>query len=237
MERLTRAGMLGELSTSLAHELNQPLAAILSNAQAARGFLRSPTADLAEVGGILEDIVRDDKRASGIIRRLRDMLRKGAVVQRERIDLNQVLQEMLGLLRRELEASPASLQLMLSATPPIVRGGRIELQQVLMNLLLNAIRAAQESPGGNQNIVLATECGATTAVVKVEDCGPGIPESSLSRIFEPFFSREAGGIGMGLSISRRIVEAHGGRIWAELRVGGGTRVAFELPLAGLEPHG
>jgi signal transduction histidine kinase len=181
--------------------------------------------------------VRDDKRASEIIRRLRDMLRKGDVVQRERIDLNQVLREMLGLLRRELEASPASLELILSTTPPIVTGGRIELQQVLMNLLLNALRAAQESPAGDHGIVLVTECGATTAMVKVEDRGPGIPERSLGRIFEPFFSREVGGIGMGLSISRRIVEAHGGRIWAELRVGGGTRVAFELPLAGVAARG
>lgn len=231
MERLTRAEMLGELSVALAHELNQPLTAILSNAQAALGFLDVPEPELGEIRDILHDIVRDDNRAVEIIRGVRVMLNKGESVRRERFDLNEAVREILHLLRRELEMNQVTLELQLAQSSVTVDGGRIEIQQVIMNLLMNALRAVQQSTQTKTAIVLETTLGAETVVVSVADRGPGIAEIDLKRIFEPFFSRSSGGIGVGLSISRRIIDAHGGRLWAHARAGGGTRVSFELPLA------
>jgi two-component system sensor kinase FixL len=214
MERLARVNLMGELAAALAHELNQPLTAILSNAQAARRFLAAATPDLAELREILEDIIRDDKRAGEVIHRLRAMLRKGEVA-RQRFDLNQALREVVGLIAGELGDQGVELREDYASDLPPVAAGRVEIQQVVMNLLLNALRAVRSVPQGRRQIQLASSLNGREALVSVRDSGPGIHPDELSSIFDVFFTSKADGLGMGLAISRRIIEAHGARIWAE----------------------
>jgi PAS domain S-box-containing protein len=234
MERLGRANVLGELVSALAHELNQPLAAILSNAQAARRFLASGNPTLDELREILDDIVRDDKRAGEVIQRLRLMLAKGEV-EKEHFRIQEPLREVLGLVSGELDAHGIRVREALDPDLPPLKAGRVETQQVLMNLLVNAVRAVSESPAERREIrIRAERQGRDAAVVSIEDSGPGIAPDELSRVFEPFFTTRVDGMGMGLAICRRIVEAHGGRIWAE-NVGDGARFSFTLSLVAPEP--
>jgi two-component system sensor kinase FixL len=230
LERLARVNVAGELVATLAHELNQPLAAILSNAQAARRFLTNPRPDYGEVQAILDDIVRDDKRAGDVIHHLRLLLREGATA-REHLELGELVQQVLGLISNELDAQGISVKLALANALPPVAAGRVETQQVLLNLLANAIHALAEVPAERREItVRARPQGADAAEISVEDQGPGIAADVLPRLFEPFFTTRSAGLGMGLAICRRIVDAQGGRIWAE-NTDGGARFSFTLPLA------
>jgi PAS domain S-box-containing protein len=230
MEHLTRAGMLGDLASALAHELNQPLAAILSNAQAARRFLVSDAADLDELREILDDIVRDDKRAGEVIRSMRAMLRKGEV-RREAFSIAEVVGEVVGLLEGEFVAHAITVRTEPASYPSHVEAGRIEIQQVIMNLAMNAMRAMADTPTPRREVVIATATEGRHIRVSVADHGPGITPAQLPHIFEPFFTTRSSGLGMGLAICRRIVEAHGGRIWAENVESGGARFSFTLPAA------
>jgi signal transduction histidine kinase len=233
MEHLGRANMLGELVSALAHEINQPLAAILSNAQAARRLLASGSPDPGELREILDDIVRDDKRAGEVIQHLRLMLRKGEI-QRERFRIQESIGEVLGLMNGELDAQGISVDKELDPDLPPAEAGRVETQQVIMNLLINAAHALSESPPGQREIRIRAERHVEDAVmVSIEDTGPGIAPEALSSAFEPFFTTRSDGLGMGLAICRRIVEAHGGRIWGENAING-ARFSFTLPLAGPE---
>lgn len=230
LERLARVNVAGELVATLAHELNQPLAAILSNAQAARRFLTNPRPDYGEVQAILDDIVRDDKRAGDVIHHLRLLLREGATA-REDLKLAELVQQVLGLISNELDAQGISVELALASALPPVAAGRVETQQVLLNLLANAIHALAEVPAERREItVRARPRGADAAEISVEDQGPGIAADVLPRLFEPFFTTRSAGLGMGLAICRRIVDAQGGRIWAE-NTDRGARFSFTLPLA------
>lgn len=230
LERLGRANALGELVAGLAHELNQPLTAILSNAQAARRLLASGRPDPDELRETLDDIVRDDKRASEVIQHLRHLLRKRET-ESEVFPIQETLREVLGLVSSELESAGISVREALDPDLPPVASGRVEVQQVLMNLLVNAGHALSESSSGARMIILrAARHDRDAAVISVEDTGPGIPPEALPRLFEPFYTTRAGGLGMGLAICRRIVEAHGGRIWGE-NTGQGARFSFTLPLA------
>ena len=230
LERLARVNVAGELVATLAHELNQPLAAILSNAQAARRFLTNPRPDFGEVQAILDDIVRDDKRAGDVIHHLRLLLREGATA-REDLELGELVQQVLGLIRNELDAQGISVKLALASALPPVAAGRVETQQVLLNLLANAIHALDEVPVERREITVRAQAqGADAAEISVEDRGPGIAADVLPRLFEPFFTTRSAGLGMGLAICRRIVDAHGGRIWAE-NTDRGARFCFTLPLA------
>jgi two-component system sensor kinase FixL len=230
LERLARVNVAGELVATLAHELNQPLAAILSNAQAARRFLTNPRPDYGEVQAILDDIVRDDKRAGDVIHHLRLLLREGASA-REHLELGELVQQVLGLISNELDAQGISVKLALASALPPVAAGRVETQQVLLNLLANAIHALAEVPAERREItVRARPQGADAVEISVEDQGPGIAADVLPRLFEPFFTTRSAGLGMGLAICRRIVDAQGGRIWAE-NTDRGARFCFTLPLA------
>ena len=230
LERLGRANMLGELVSTLAHELNQPLAAILSNAQAARRFLGSESPDLAELREILDDIVRDDKRAGEVIQRLRLMLSKGDE-ERAGLHIRDTIEEVLAILGAELEAKGVSVRQDLAPDLPDIEADRVEIQQVIMNLLVNAVRAVSKSPPERRRVrILARRNEDGQLVVSVEDTGPGIPPDWLPRLFEPFFTTKSHGLGMGLAICRRIIEAHGGRIRGE-NTGDGARFSFTLPAA------
>jgi signal transduction histidine kinase len=224
-----RVSTIGELTVSLAHELNQPLAAILSNAEAAQGALELTPPRLDEVRDILADIVEDDKRASSVIHRLHDLLRKRSPEFTE-VDVNEMVSEVTRLVHGDAALRNVSIRLELGTGIPRVRGDRVQLQQVVLNLVLNGLHAIQESATGARTIVLRTARESPAAVrVAVEDSGVGIDEADMDRIFEAFYTTKSAGLGMGLAIARSIVEAHGGRLEAHNNPGGGATFFFTLP--------
>ena len=229
LNRYARVSLLGECTSMLAHELNQPLTAILSNAQAARRFLASSTPELNEIQEILNDIVRDDKRAGEIIQRLRGMLKKEDAV-RKRFDLNAAIGEVAGLLKRDFKARNIQLSAQYSPNLPAVYAGRVELQQVILNLLVNAAKAMNAVAADRRRINIRTQVIDGAVRVEVMDSGPGISSEAHEHLFDRFVSDSADGLGMGLAICRRIVESHGGRIWAENRERGGAVFSFVLPV-------
>jgi PAS domain S-box-containing protein len=235
LTHLTRVGVLGELSGALAHELGQPLATIFSNAQAAQRFLAQEPVDLREIREILDDILAEDKRASEVIRRLRAMLKKGQA-QLQPLDLNDVTTEVLDLARADLVGRSVGVTTQLAPDLPAVRGDRIQLQQVLLNLIFNACEAMSDNdPAERQLAIVTAPNGLGTAQISVIDRGNGIPANMLERLFEPFVTTKAQGLGLGLSISRSIVTAHGGRLWAANNPDRGASFFVALPAVGSEP--
>jgi PAS domain S-box-containing protein len=228
---LSRVAILGELSGALAHELNQPLTAILSNAQAAQRFLRAPQPALDEVTEILTDIVAADRRAGDIIRRLRSLFGK-AESQQQPILASALATEVAALLRNDFINRGVALQLDVQLDDVEVLADRVQLQQVLINLLVNACDAMAGCAPGTATVTLrfTRENDGMLGFV-VSDCGPGIADSQLERIFEPFFSTKEHGMGLGLSICRTIAVAHGGKLWAANLEGGGAAFHLSLPEA------
>ena len=224
-----RVASLGELAAALAHELSQPLAAILSNAQAAHRFIDNDMIDPDELRDILDDIARDDKRAGNVIHNLRAMVSKRPTV-REICCLNVLVREVIELLNGELIAERVEVHPTLDPNLGQVEVARVELQQVLVNILVNAVHAMKETPDQNRIIEIETRSDAGMAVVAVRDSGPGIPPERLAEIFDPFVSTKNDGLGMGLSISRRIIERHNGHIEARNREEKGASFTFTLPM-------
>ncbi|GAA5073942.1 two-component system sensor histidine kinase NtrB [Lysobacter panacisoli] len=229
LAHLSRVTMLGELSGSLAHELNQPLAAILSNAQAAQRMLRRDPSDIGEVQEILADIVDNDRRAGQVISRMRGLLKKEHREHRP-LSLNEVVQDSLRLMRNDLLNRGVGCRFDLNPAVPRVFGDRVQLQQVILNLIVNACDAMAEQ--GERVVTVRTFHSDTGVCTEVVDTGHGIAEHMLENIFTPFETTKPSGMGMGLAVCRTIVRAHGGRIWAENAQSGGARVCFDLP--GLE---
>ncbi len=226
--RMDRTARLGELTSSLAHELNQPLTAILSNAQAAHRLLAAEPPDLELFREILDDIIRDDKRAGSVIHRVRQMLRKERS-QPERLDVNQVVHEVIELLHSEIIERRVRLSMDLAPGLPAVWAARIEVQQILVNLLLNALHAVNDLPRDRLAVFVRTRPDEGAVVVAVGDRGCGIQLPEIDSIFEPFVTTKRTGLGMGLAICRRIVQAHRGRIWAANNEDTGATVSFSLP--------
>ncbi len=229
LAHVSRVSTMGELAASLAHELNQPLAAILSNAEAATRYLSRPDPDLGEIRAILGDIVADDRRAGDVIHRLREIIQKKERVEAERVDLNAVVRDAGILLAGEMVSRGAELHLWLSDEAPGVWAGRVELQQVLLNLMVNGLDAMEGLPRGQRRLHLETECGEDRVWLRVRDNGPGIPVEQMERVFDPFFSTKPQGLGMGLAISRSLVEAHQGRLTATNLQGQGVEFTVEFP--------
>jgi signal transduction histidine kinase len=230
LTHIGRVSALGELTASLAHELNQPLTAILSNAQAAQRLLAADAVNLEEVREILRDIVTDDKRASEMIHRLRGLIKKGDL-EFVPLDLNEVVGEVAWLVRSDAILRNVSLSLEFAADLPKVRGDRVQLQQVVLNLVLNGLDAMRESPTADRTLVIRTaRDGAAAVTVAVQDSGIGIDEKAVDRMFHPLFTTKAEGLGMGLAIARTIVDAHGGRLGAANNVHGGATFHFTLPV-------
>ena len=232
LAHFTRVSTMGELTASLAHELSQPLSGILTNAQAAQRFLARPSPDLREVRAILSDIVDDDKRAGEVIQRLRDLLRKSELA-RDPLDLNGLIRDVAKLLASDAVIRNVGFGLELAPDPLVVHGDRVQLQQVILNLLLNAMDAMADSPGASRIILIRTEQSELDAVhVAVQDAGPGVPPDVEQQIFEPFYTTKPSGMGMGLSIARSIVQAHGGLIWATNNPVRGATFHLALPVMG-----
>lgn len=230
LAHVNRHATVGELTASLAHELNQPLGAILTNVETLELMLKSPEPDVNELKEIASDIRRDDERASDVIHRLRGFLRKAPFEPRE-LDLNEVVRETLAFLSLSAAARHADLTGIPSAISLPIRGDRIQLEQVLVNLIVNALDAASSVATSTGRVTVSTARVGDFAEASVSDHGPGIPPKQLNELFEPFFTTKPHGMGMGLSIARSIVEAHGGQIWAENRTNGGATFRFTLPLA------
>lgn len=236
LAHVVRVSTMGELAASIAHELSQPLGAILSNAAAAEMLLDKNPPEMKELHAILEDIRKDDLRASEVVRRMRGLLRKGER-KWQPLNVNFVVEDVLRIIRSEAAARKTVIITHLGAVP-LIQGDEIQLQQVLMNLVLNGIEAMANGPSEKRGLAVSTACNGENMVeVAVVDSGPGIPAEKLPRVFEPFFTTKTNGLGMGLSIARTIIETHHGRVSAENNVAGGATFRFTLPAAESSQNG
>ncbi len=229
LAHLGRVSLLGELSGAIAHEISNPLTAILSNAQAAKLFLQQKPADTGEVAEILDDIAAASKRAGNVIQRLRALFKK-ADAHLELVDLNDIVADVLQLADRKLLESNVSVTTNLAAAVPAVRADPVQLKQVLLNLVVNACDAMADNKPGDRGLTIATWCDDTRfAEVSVSDRGSGIAASVRERMFQPFVTTKSTGIGLGLSICRSIIEAHGGRLSASNNPDRGATFSVGLP--------
>jgi signal transduction histidine kinase len=229
LTHLSRVSMLGELSGSLAHELSQPLTAILGNAVAAQLLLGQPKPDLNQLREILRDIEADDERAGEVVRRLRLLLKRGEI-QFQPLAANELVEEVLKLLRGELIDRGVIAHSELAPNLPILQADRVHLQQVLINLVTNACDAMADVPREGRSVTIRTALdGDDFVLISVFDSGPGIAEEKLEQVFEPFFTSKANGMGLGLSVCRTIANAHKGKLWAECSPGRGATFHLSLP--------
>jgi PAS domain S-box-containing protein len=239
LAHVTRVSTMGELTASLAHELNQPLTAIRSNAEAARRFLESDPADLGEVKECLRDIARDDRRASEVIARLRAMAKKQEPTF-VALDVCSVIRDVVSLAHSDTESRHISVVVNCREGLPRIRGDRVELQQVLLNLLFNSFAAMKELPAAERRVaILAWLDDEGTVRIAVRDQGTGIAEDQIKKIFQPFFTTKKEGLGMGLSVSRTIIQSHGGRLWAQNNPERGATFLLTVPVASegqFDPH-
>jgi signal transduction histidine kinase len=230
LARVNRFSTAGELTASIAHEINQPLGAIQTNTETMELMLQSPSPDIDEIKEITADIRRDQERASEVIRRLRSMLSK-TPFELSNIDLNELVRETEEFLSALAVARQVELSNIIAPMPLPIRADRIQLQQVILNLIVNAMDAMSDVPKAERKITIRTIRINGLAEVSIADAGPGLPPDKAKQVFEPFFTTKERGMGIGLSIARTIVEAHNGRIWADNQTTGGAVFHVRLPLA------
>lgn len=229
LAHVNRITTMGQLTASIAHEVNQPIAAAITNAQAASRWLGAQPPDLDEVRQALSRIVENGKRASDVIGRIRALIKK-APPRRRRFDLNEAVLDIIALTRSEVLRHGVSLQTQLATGLPLVEGDRIQLQQVLLNLIMNAVEAMSGVDQGGRELQISTEAESAGGVlVTVRDSGPGLDPANVDRLFEAFYTTKPEGMGMGLAISRSIIEAHGGRMWATANEPRGAVFQFTVP--------
>jgi C4-dicarboxylate-specific signal transduction histidine kinase len=222
--------MMGELATTLAHQLNQPLMAIAANVAAGRRMLQPDTPRATELGAILEDVGEANRRASEVIRRVRDLLRKDPP-EHGAVDLGAVLTSVTRLIRAEADRRRVHVSVSIANQPLVVRGDAVQLQQVFLNLLLNALEAIGDDRLERFVVVTAGHLDDAAVAVRVEDSGPGFAFNGQAPVFEPFYTTKSSGLGMGLPIARSIVEDHGGSIVTGTAAAGGAVVSVTLPPA------
>jgi signal transduction histidine kinase len=229
LAHVTRRTTMGELTASIAHEVNQPLAGIVMNGNASLRWLALDPPNLREAREAISRVIRDGKRAGDVIARIRTLFKKTAKVS-EPLDINDTIREVLALTRNEMQKNSIALRLHLASDLPPVIGDRVQVQQVMMNLILNAIDAMNSVEQKGRNLVIKTGGGNGSNEVRVEvqDSGVGLDPEAAQKIFESFHTTKPGGMGMGLSISRSIVEGHGGRLWANANDGRGATFQFTL---------
>jgi len=223
--------MMGQLASALAHEINQPLGAILRNAEAAELFMQSESPDLDEIRAILADIRKDDQRAGSVIVRMRELLRRHEL-DAHPLELGELVGDVASLLRMDAVARKVKLDMEVPVDLPLVRGDRVHLQQVLLNLVLNGMDALDATGRDDRRVSMSARLdGVQWVEIAVSDTGDGIPAEVLPHVFESFFTTKSNGMGMGLSIARTIIDAHGGRLWAENNDAAGATFRFTLPVA------
>jgi PAS domain S-box-containing protein len=227
---MNRVNMMGELAASLSHEITQPIASARNNARAAQNFLDMQPPDLGEVREALSGVVGDTDRAGDMIDRIRDQIKK-APPRKDDFDLNEAINEVIVLGRSATIKNAVAVETRLSEGLLPIHGDRVQLQQVILNLLLNAAEAMGSSAAGAQELLISTEQDRAGVLVAVRDSGPGLDPSHLERVFDAFYTTKSSGMGMGLSICRSIIEAHGGRLWAEANEPRGAVFQFTLPAA------
>jgi C4-dicarboxylate-specific signal transduction histidine kinase len=226
-----RVATMGQLSASIAHEINQPIAAIIANANAGLRWLGAPRPDLDEVGQALGRIVRDGTRAGEVIGRIRTLVKKVPPRRELFVDINQAIREVIALTQTETQRNAVSLHSRLADDLPFVSADRVQLQQVMINLIINAIEAMAGAGDGPRELTIVSGIDdANDVVVEVHDTGPGLEPEKLDRLFQSFYTTKPDGIGMGLAISRSIVEAHGGRLSATPNEPRGAVFRMTLPL-------
>jgi C4-dicarboxylate-specific signal transduction histidine kinase len=220
---------MGQLTASIAHEVNQPIAAAVTNAQAALRWLGARPPDLEEVRQALGSIVKNANRAGDVIGRIREIVKK-APLRKDRVDLNEAIREVIELTRGEVAKNGASVQTALGEGLPPIEGDRVQLQQVVLNLIVNAVQAMGAVAEGQRELFITTAPAEPDGVlVAVKDSGPGLTPASLERLFDPFYTTKPEGLGMGLSICRSIIEAHGGRLWVAANRPRGAIFNFTMP--------
>jgi C4-dicarboxylate-specific signal transduction histidine kinase len=233
LTHLARVALLGELSGALAHELQQPLTAILCNVQAAQLLVAKDPPEMDELNEILGEIASEDKHAGELIQRLRALLLRGEA-HLERIGIEDLLSDVLTLVRGTVKERNVQVRTRIDEFIPSIQGDRVELQQVFLNLILNACESMSANPARDRRIEIVAELDADHGVIQtsVLDCGRGIDSDKLEQVFEPFFTTKEQGLGLGLSICRSIIAAHGGRLWATNRSDRGAAFHFTLPVLG-----
>jgi C4-dicarboxylate-specific signal transduction histidine kinase len=224
-----RLATMGQLAASIAHEINQPIGAARNNAHAALRFLLRESPDLAEVREALQGVVNDTYRASDIISGIRDQVKK-VPPRMDRVNLNDAIVEVIALIRGELSKNRVAAQLRLAEDLPPARADRVQLQQVILNLILNAIEAMVGIEDEVRELVISAIFSEVGLLVTIADSGPGIAPEDRERIFDSFYTTKAGGVGIGLSICRSIIDAHGGRLWADAHLPRGAVLKFTLPV-------
>ena len=250
LAHVSRVTTMGELAASIAHEVNQPLAGIVTNANASLRWLAGDSPNLTEARDAIRRIIRDGNRAGDVISRMRALFKKASAAK-EPVDINEVIQEVLILTQTELQKNRVSLRTQFANDLPIVIGDKIQLQQVILNLVLNGIEAMSGVAEGPRELCVSSqkvtkvpsEAGKETiegntlsdpesgsVLIAVRDSGPGLDATELQRVFEPFYTTKSQGMGMGLAISRSIVEAHHGRLWATANAPRGAVFQFTLPI-------
>jgi PAS domain S-box-containing protein len=232
LAHMNRVSVMGEMAASLAHEIKQPITAATTNAQICLWLLEKEKLDVSEMREASSAVAQSVKRAADIIDRVRALFKKSAQ-DRELVDVNQVVREIDAMLRNESRVSSVMTNLQLSDSVPQVKGDRVQLQQVVMNLMLNAIEAMKDS--GGELVVTSERTDGGQVLVSVSDCGVGLPKGKEEHIFDAFFTTKSQGTGMGLAISRSIIESHGGRLWAQSNPDHGATFRFELPQYQPEP--
>jgi len=230
LAHVTRVTMLGELTASIAHEVNQPLAGVVANAEACLRWLGRETPDLDAVRRSVEWVIDDGNRASEVIRRVRALANK-TQIEKVPLDVNDVVKEVIALVQRELTSHRVSLRTELAPALPMILGDRVQLQQVMINLVMNGIEAMQSVTDRPRELVVRScQDDAHQVLASVTDYGVGISSENADRLFNAFFTTKTTGMGMGLSICRSIMEAHGGRLWATANVPYGATFQFTLPV-------
>jgi len=231
----SRVVTMGQLTASIAHEVNQPLAALITNAETAMRWLTRKPRNFDKAKPLIERVISDGRRAADVVSRIRNFSKK-APMRKERLEVNEAILDVMALTRAALSDNGVSAQMQLAKDLPPIMGDKVQLQQVILNLIMNAIEAMSEGGTDSRDLSISTSMTERDdLVVAVRDSGPGLPPANLERVFEPFYTTKSTGLGMGLSICRSIVEAHGGQLWPTQNEPHGAMFCMTLPIRDRSP--